>query len=99
MRTWLQSTAGTLTAIADMTVSWGGMPVLVGDLSGDGVPEIDTGNQVGQFVAGAWHLTSAPGFNENFALVDYTGDGLLDIVGWGMNYGVIAGGRADVGVA
>jgi MYXO-CTERM domain-containing protein len=101
MRTWLQSAGGTFTMPADVDVEYEGSPFFTGDLSGDGIPELIASLQSAQLLGGAWQLLRLPmGFQVNGGLLDWNGDGLLDVVGLNVpDPGVLPGAWADLAVA
>ena len=101
LRAWMQSTAGAFSTIPDVNLEFQGSQLFAGDLSGDGVPEIVGFRQVAQYAAGAWQLSEIPrSFNAVFGLLDWNGDGLLDLFGETYpNSGITPGGWADIAIA
>ncbi|WP_437998769.1 FG-GAP-like repeat-containing protein [Sorangium sp. So ce185] len=81
LHTWLQAPAGTFTPLEPEERARGSGRMLTADLSGDGADELVVGSFIGQLVERQWTFTErnrseyAPE-----ALLDLTGDGLLDLV-------------------
>ena len=97
--TWLQTSPGTMTSIANSSVARLAGTMLTADLNGDGAAELVMSGSVARLTSGAWSSSIVPvALVDLTALFDWNGDGLLDMIGpWdGNQVGYLPGARADL---
>ncbi|KYF51493.1 hypothetical protein BE08_22505 [Sorangium cellulosum] len=96
LQTWLQAPAGTFTPLEPQKTGSVRGRMLAADLSGDGADELVVGASIGRLVERRWSLTERdPRDDAPEALIDLTGDGVLDLV---VEREMARGVRADLAV-
>ncbi|WP_437609865.1 FG-GAP-like repeat-containing protein [Sorangium sp. So ce834] len=99
LHTWLQAPAGTFTPLEPQERARGRGRMLTADLSGDGADELVVGSFIGRLVERQWTFTERNRSEDApQALIDLTGDGLLDLVDSIYDPSVAAGLRTDLAV-
>lgn len=99
LHTWLQAPAGTFTPLEPQERARGSGRMLTADLSGDGADELLVGSFIGRLVEGQWTFTERNRSEQSpQALLDLTGDGLLDLVDSVYDPTVAPGLRTDLAI-
>ncbi|WP_438011645.1 hypothetical protein WME89_25220 [Sorangium sp. So ce321] len=96
LQTWLQAPKGTFTPLELHKVDSARGRMLAADLSEDGADELVVGASIGRLVERRWSFTERDSFDDTpEALIDLTGDGVLDLV---VSREMARGVRADLAV-